>query len=70
MKLHTFAEVARTLGCKPRDISDLKYARQLDTDRLVPVGNNHLVPDDYLPTLQALLAVHGKIKPDLATEAK
>jgi hypothetical protein len=49
------SEVARRLGVRPRDISDLFYQRRL-TDKVCPVvGGRRLIPLNYLPEIEAAL---------------
>jgi hypothetical protein len=51
----TVSEAARRIGAKPRDISDLFYARRLDDARCPVIGGRRLIPVDYLPELEAAL---------------
>jgi hypothetical protein len=66
MALFSFADAARKLGCRPRDISDLFYARILDETQLVQIGNRRAIPEAYLPTVRDVLASRGKLKAELA----
>jgi hypothetical protein len=58
MSYLTVSEVARRLGVRPRDISDLFYQRRL-SDKTCPVlGGRRLIPEHYLPTIAE--AVRGR----------
>ncbi len=60
MSLVTVSELARKIGAKPRDISTLFYARQLD-DAVCPiVGGRRLIPEDYIETIRWALQHAGK----------
>jgi hypothetical protein len=56
------SEIARRLGCSPRDISDLFYARWLDDCRCPIVGGRRMIPDDYLPEIEEELRRRGLIR--------
>jgi len=49
------SEVARQLGVRPRDISDLFYQRRLDDGRCPVVGGRRLIPADYIPAIREAL---------------
>ena len=55
------SELARKLGCRPRDISDLFYGRQLDDSACPVVGGRRLVPDAYVPAVREALQKAGKL---------
>jgi hypothetical protein len=56
MRRHlTVSDVARRLGVRPRDISDLFYARQLDDGVCPVVGGRRLIPGDYVPAIATAL---------------
>jgi hypothetical protein len=50
--------VARRLGVRPRDISDLFYQRRLSDEICPVVGGRRLIPEHYLPTIAK--AVQGR----------
>lgn len=54
------SEVARRLGAKPKDISDLFYRRELRDDLCPIVGGRRLIPDDYLEIIRSALKRAGK----------
>lgn len=49
------SEVARRLDCRPREISDLFYQRRLCDARCPVVSGRRLIPEDYLPVIEAIL---------------
>jgi hypothetical protein len=56
------SEVARRIpGAKPKDISDLLYQRKLDDARCPLVGGRRLIPESYLPEIEAALRVAGRL---------
>lgn len=60
-KFFSVSELARELGCRPRDISDAFYRRWLD-DTVTPiVSGRRLIPADYVPTIREVLCRHGFI---------
>jgi hypothetical protein len=61
MRSFVVSDVARLLGCNPKDISDLFYQRKLDVDRCPIVGGRRLVPEDYLPEIKAVLQATGRL---------
>jgi hypothetical protein len=51
----TVSDVARRLGVRPRDFSDLFYQRRL-SDELCPViSGRRLIPPECLPAIEAAL---------------
>ena len=52
---HSVSEVARQLGVKPRDISDLFYSRELRDDLCPIVGGRRLIPDTYVDKIAEVL---------------
>ena len=56
---HTVSEVARRLGVRPRDISDLFYARKLSDEVCTVRKGRRRIPSDYLPTIIAALKENG-----------
>jgi hypothetical protein len=53
------SDVARRLATRPRAISDLFYQRKLSDARCPIVGGRRLIPEDYLPVVEAVLRKHG-----------
>ena len=51
----TVSEVARRIGARPKDISDLFYQRKLDDQRCPVVGGRRLIPEDYLSIIENTL---------------
>jgi hypothetical protein len=49
------SEAARRIGARPKDISDLFYQRKLDDQRCPIVAGRRLIPEDYLPVVEATL---------------
>ena len=60
MSHHTVSEVARRLGVRPREISDLFYQRRLSDERCPIVGGRRLIPPDYVPTISTALKARGR----------
>jgi hypothetical protein len=56
------SEVARQIGARPKDISDLFYQRKLDDKRCPIVGGRRLIPEDYLPVIKATLQDLGRLE--------
>ena len=56
---HSVSEVARQLGVKPRDISDLFYSRELRDDLCPIVGGRRLIPETYIEEIAAALRRRG-----------
>lgn len=54
------SEVARRLGARPKDISDLFYLRHLDDERCPVIGGRRLVPLDYVPEIERVLREFGR----------
>jgi hypothetical protein len=67
MPFLTVSEIARRYGILPRLISDLFYSRLLDDSRCPIVAGRRLVPEDYLPTIEAVLRDRGLIEQEAAT---
>lgn len=53
--LLSVSEVARLLGAKPKDISDLFYARELRDDIAPIVAGRRLIPEDYVEVIRTVL---------------
>jgi hypothetical protein len=63
------SEVARRIrGALPKDISDLFCQRKLDDARCPIVGGRRLIPEDYVPQIEAALRAAGRLPKDLAEE--
>jgi hypothetical protein len=56
------SDVARRLGARPRDISDLFYRRILDDGCCPIIGGRRLIPEDYLPVIEGILRDHGRLE--------
>ena len=56
------SEVARRLGARPKDISDLFYLRRLDGSRCPIVGGRRLIPVEYLPEIERALRQCGRLE--------
>ena len=49
------SEVARRIGAKPRDISDLFYRRELRDDLCPIVAGRRLIPESYIDVIRMAL---------------
>lgn len=58
----SLSDVARRLGVSPRVVSDLFYQRRLDDSRRVLVGNQRLIPEEYLPQVEEAVRAYLKTK--------
>ena len=54
------SEVARRIGARPKDISDLFYCRELRDDLCPIVAGRRLIPETYLPTIRRVLCRHNR----------
>lgn len=54
------SEVARLIGAKPKDISDLFYRRELRDDLCPIVAGRRIIPEDYVETIRRVLIRQGK----------
>jgi hypothetical protein len=61
MPFKSVSDLAREYGCRPRDISDLFYARKLDDGRCTVAAGRRLIPSDYWPVVRQALAEAGKL---------
>ncbi len=61
MTLLSVSDVARELGCRPRDVSDAFYNRLLDEGRIRIVAGRRLIPLEYVPEIRQVLDSHGKL---------
>jgi hypothetical protein len=59
-RLFSVSDVARRLGAAPRDISDLFYRRELRDDRCPIICGRRLIPEEYLPEIEAALRRHNR----------
>jgi hypothetical protein len=62
MAFYAVGDVARRCNCPPKILSDLFYLRKLDPARCPIVSGRRLIPDDYLPAIEAMLRDLGYIK--------
>ena len=69
MSYLTVSEVARRLGVRPRDVSDLFYQRRLSDELCPVVGGRRLIPESYLPDIALVLreARVAAVRPQEAT---
>jgi hypothetical protein len=56
----TVSEVARLLGVRPRDVSDLFYQRRLSDDLCPVIGGRRLIPRTYVPAVEAALSERSR----------
>src|SRR5262245_26191499 len=52
----TVSEVARRLGCRPRDISAVFYDRELSDAACPIIGGRRRIPTALIPAIEAALA--------------
>jgi len=61
MQFVAVSELAREIGCRPRDISDLFYSRDLD-DKICPiVARRRIIPRSYAPEVKRIIKERGKL---------
>jgi hypothetical protein len=48
-------EAAERVGCLPRELSDDIYSGRLDRDRCPLIAGRRVIPESYLPEIQALI---------------
>ncbi len=73
MQHFSVSQVARRIGARPKDISDLFYQRRLDDQRCPIVAGRRLIPDDYISIVEKALQHWDEWlakAPDLATWAQ
>lgn len=58
--MFSVSEVARRLGAKPKDISDLFYSRELRDDIAPIVAGRRLIPEDYVEVIRETLRRHER----------
>jgi hypothetical protein len=56
------SEVARRIGARPKDISDLFYLRRLNDSLCPVVGGRRLIPESYVPEIEKALREAGKLQ--------
>ena len=56
------SSLARRYGIKPRTISDLFYSRKLSDQACPIVDGRRIIPESYLPELEAVLREHGLLE--------
>jgi hypothetical protein len=61
VKVLSISEVGRLLGANPRHISTAFYCRKLDDNRCPIVGGRRIIPEDYLPEIEAVLRKAGQL---------
>jgi hypothetical protein len=61
-RFYSLSEVARQLKILPRVLSDAFYQRLLDDERCQMVGGRRLIPESYLPELEAVVREIAKRK--------
>ena len=54
------SEIARSIGCRPREISDLFYARLLPDEKCPIVSGRRFIPAALLPQIRRLLSERAK----------
>lgn len=60
----TVSDVARKLGIRPRDLSDLFYQRRLDDEECPVIGGRRLIPSSYLPFIRATILASREAQED------
>ncbi len=53
------SEVARRLSVRPREISDLFYARELRDDLCPIIAGRRLIPEECIPVIERVLRQRG-----------
>jgi hypothetical protein len=61
MRQFCVSQVARQIAARPKDISDLFYQRKLDDERCPVIAGRRLIPEDYIPEIQATLQSLGRL---------
>lgn len=67
MSFTVVSQVARQLGVKPRDISDLFYARVFDDAQCPIVAGRRMIPLSYVPAIEAVLRERGIVQAEAST---
>jgi hypothetical protein len=62
----SISQAADELGVKPRVISDLLYARDLELNRCPVFAGRRVIEKNYLPALRRVLVERGKIAENVA----
>jgi len=60
MDLLSVSEVARKIGARPRDISDLFYRRELGDEKAPIVGGRRMISPSFLPVVEMVLRRNGR----------
>ena len=59
-KFFAVSDLARRLGVKPRDVSDLFYRRELRDDLCPVIAGRRLIPAEYLSEIESALRRHHR----------
>ena len=62
MTFLSVSQVADELGCRPRDVSDAFYNRDLDGSKVLMVAGRRAIPLEYVPEIRRVLAESGKLQ--------
>jgi hypothetical protein len=62
MKHFSVSDLARQIGAKSKDISDLFYQRKLDDRRCPVTAGRRLIPEDYVPVIERTLRNLGRLQ--------
>jgi hypothetical protein len=63
------SEVARRIGARPKDISDLFYLRKLDDSHCPVVVGRRMIPESYTPVIEQALRNAGRLPKQEAARA-
>ena len=55
------SQVARRIGAKPKDISDLFYSRKLRDDICPILAGRRIIPESYIDTIIRVLRRHKRL---------
>jgi len=67
--LFTISSLARRFGIAPRRISDLFYGRKLSDEICPVVDGRRLIPESYVPAVEAALRESGALQQSEAGSA-
>jgi hypothetical protein len=56
----SITEAADRIGCRPRDISDLLFARKIDPKRCLIKAGRRLLPESCIAEIRELLRRSGR----------
>lgn len=59
--IYSITDAAAEIGCRPRDISDGFYGRQLDESRVFRLAGRRVIPAEYLPEVRRVMLERGKV---------